>query len=339
MSLMDLATTTAVSRTAVVTLTVAAVCGVSAAFGAQTAAPTRACHTTQYKVVELPFLPEVISPSGVVAGIDDAHRAVAWHPKTGTQPLPVPEGFHYTDAAGFTRSGAIVINATDARVKRHAAFIYSNKTLLPLPGRQDIVHGISPAGRIVGEWVPEGAVSSDAVYWDNQQPHSLGFCCGASLKAANALGALVGDAYDAQRHYHAFVWKAGQGQRTIGPADGYSAAIAINDAGHVLVQMGREAYLDHANSLQRLELSPRLYNAVYGINNCDFVVGGYGTDSDHYRAFLWTPAAGFQDLNALTPANSGWRLESALAINNGGEIVGRGDHQRDDTGFLLVPLR
>ena len=75
------------------------------------------------------------------------------------------------------------------------------------------------------------------------------------------------------------------------------------------------------------------------MNDCGFLVGGYGTDSDHYHAFLWTQAGGFQDLNTLIPSNSGWTLEAALAINERGEIVGRGDFHRDDTGFLLIPHR
>jgi hypothetical protein len=73
------------------------------------------------------------------------------------------------------------------------------------------------------------------------------------------------------------------------------------------------------------------------MSDCDFVVGGYGSDSDHYRAFLWTPASGFQDLNSLLPRDSGWTLEEAVAINDRAEIVGRGDFKHDDAGFLLIP--
>ena len=59
------------------------------------------------------------------------------------------------------------------------------------------------------------------------------------------------------------------------------------------------------------------------MNNCDFVVEGYGANFDKYRAFLWNAAAGFQDLNSLIPSDSGWTLKSATAINDRGEIVGR----------------
>jgi hypothetical protein len=129
----------------------------------------------------------------------------------------------------------------------------------------------------------------------------------------------------------------------VGPAEGYSSAVAINDAGHILLQVGSDGYLDQAGSLQRLELSSKFYNSVRAMNNCDFVAGGYGPDSDHDRAFVWTATGGFQDLNSLIPSDSGWTLESATAINDRGEIAGRGDFHRatsghdDDRGFLLIP--
>ena len=154
---------------------------------------------------------------------------------------------------------------------------------------------------------------------------------------------MIGDAYDEQGRYHAFVWNPSHGQRMVGPAEGYSSAVAINDAGHILLQVGNDGYLDQAGSLRRLELSSKLYNSVRAMNNCDFVTGGYGPDSDHYRAFVWSATGGFQDLNSLIPSDSGWTLESATSINDRGEIVGRGDLHRltgdndDDRGFLLIP--
>ena len=78
-------------------------------------------------------------------------------------------------------------------------------------------------------------------------------------------------------------------------------AVAINDTSHILIQVGREAYIDAAGTLQHLDLSPKLYNSALAMNHCDSVVGGYGTDSDHYRAFSWTATAGFRDLNSLIP--------------------------------------
>ena len=43
------------------------------------------------------------------------------------------------------------------------------------------------------------------------------------------------------------------------------------------------------------------------------------------------------DLNTLIPANSGWFLQYALAINDKGEIVGVGTLNHQFEAFLLTP--
>jgi uncharacterized membrane protein len=299
--------------------------------------PSRACHSDQYNVVDLPFLPTVITSSGVVAGTTEAHRAALWRRGSGLQELSVPEGFHFTEPVAIKRSGEVVVNALDAQGRRRRSFVYSKHSVTALVGEQTLAHGMGVSGVIVGEWVPAGTTRSDAVYWSNNLPHSIGLCCGGTLKAANKAGDVIGDAYDEQGRYHAFAWSRSHGERRVGPSDHYSSAVAISDAGHILIQVAGEAYLDGAGALQRLELSPKFYNSALAMNNCDSVVGGYGPDSDHYRAFSWTAAAGFQDLNSLVPADSGWTLQSATAINDRGEVVGRGVFHGDERGFLLIP--
>ena len=303
-------------------------------------APSLACHdTTQYSVIELPFSPSVISSSGVVAGTTELHRAAIWRRGAGVEELSVPEGFHSAEPVAITKSGHIVVNALDAQARRHGAFVYSGHSVVALVGDQTIAHGVSPSGVVLGEWVPQGKARSDAVYWSDNSPHSLGLCCGGTIKAANAVGVMIGDAYDEQGRYHAFVWSSANGQRPVGPSDHYSSAVAIDAAGHILLQVGREAYLEEAGKLRRLDLAAKFYNSVRSMNDCDVVVGGYGPDSDHYRAFLWTATAGFRDLESLVPVDSGWELESAAAVNDRGEIVGQGVFHHEERGFLLVPRR
>jgi hypothetical protein len=299
--------------------------------------PTGACQRiAQYSVVDLPFIPKIITPSGVVAGITELHRAVVWRRKSGLEELSVPEGFRYTEPVGITAAGDIVINAFDAEGTRRGAFLYSNHSLMGLAGNQTWAHGIGAADMIVGEWVPDGKTATDAVYWSNAVPHSIGLCCGGTLKAVNEHGDMIGDTYDDEGHYHAFTWNLARGPRIIDPADSYSSAVAINHAGHILLQVGREAYLDDTRHLRRLELSQQ-FNSIQAMNDCDVVVGGYGPESERYRAFSWSAAEGFRDLNSLIPRDSGWKLQSATAINAQGEIAGRGELDRDDRGFLLIP--
>jgi probable HAF family extracellular repeat protein len=319
----------------------------------QAETPSHACRSiTRYSVIELPFIPKVIGPSGAVAGITELHRAVLWHRKSGVEELSVPEGFKFTEPVAITQAGAVLIDAFDAKSHRRGAFAYSNHSLVALTGNQTWARGSGAAGTIVGEWVPEGKTVTDAVYWKNTVPHSLGLCCGGMLKAVNQRGDMVGDAYDDRGHYHAFRWSPESGQRDIDPADSYSSAVAINSAGHILLQVGSEAYLDDTGAavtsprgtspegtrhLQHLELSGKFYNSVQAMNDCDVVVGAYGPDSEHYRAFLWAPPTGFRDLNSLVPGDSGWHLQSAAAIDNQGAIAGSGELRGDDRGFLLIP--
>jgi hypothetical protein len=74
------------------------------------------------------------------------------------------------------------------------------------------------------------------------------------------------------------------------------------------------------------------------MNNCGVIVGGYGPDSDRYRAFLWSATGGFHDVNSLIPPDSGWTLQDALAINDRGEIIGKSTHNRQEAGFVLTPM-
>ena len=301
--------------------------------------PTRVCqNATRYQLVELPFFPKLITPTGVVAGTNEAGRAVVWRQASGLQPLSVPEGFHYTDPVGFTKSGDAIVNATDIQSKKRRAFFYSKDSMLALTGKQTWAHGIGPSGVIVGEWVLDGSARTDPVYWDQKKrPHSIELCCGGVIKAVNQAGEMIGNAYDDQGRYHAFVWNPSQGKRTLGSTENFSSALAINDAGHILFTADKETYLVRGGRSQLLQLSPKFDNTAQAINNCDFVVGGYGPVFDAYRAFLWTQKGGFQDLNSLVPDGLGWTLKIASAINDRGEIVGQGELNGNDRGFLLIP--
>jgi probable HAF family extracellular repeat protein len=186
----------------------------------------------------LPFTPTLVTPSGVVAGITELRRAVVWHRESGVEELSVPEGFNLTEPVAVMPSGEVLINAFDAKGRKRAAFTYSNHLFVALTGKQTRAHGAGAPGMIVGEWVPEGGTTTDAVYWSDTVPHSIGLCCGGILKAVNERGKMIGEAYDARGHYHAFSWSPSDGQHIIDPADAYSSAVAINNAGHILLQVG-----------------------------------------------------------------------------------------------------
>jgi hypothetical protein len=157
------------------------------------------------------------------------------------------------------------------------------------------------------------------------------------MKAVNKSGVMIGDQYDRQGRYHAFLREPERDLRSIGPEARYSSAIALNDAGHVLLQAFPDVYLYSGEVLTSIKLT-KFLNRPLAISNCDVILGSFGPYSDKDRAFIWDQAKGFQDLNDLIPAGSGWKLEAAVGINVRGEIIGRGDYQEgDDQGFLLIP--
>jgi probable HAF family extracellular repeat protein len=73
------------------------------------------------------------------------------------------------------------------------------------------------------------------------------------------------------------------------------------------------------------------------INNSGEVVG-FSIDGTTFnsRALIWRDKVPV-DLNTLIPKNSPWYLQSALSINDAGEIVGYGSINGNVHAFLAVP--
>lgn len=76
---------------------------------------------------------------------------------------------------------------------------------------------------------------------------------------------------------------------------------------------------------------------AYGVNNSGQVVGTSDSASSTLHAFLYS-AGLMRDLNNLIPANSGWVLTEARAINSSGQIVGNGIKDGEQRAFLLKPV-
>ena len=70
------------------------------------------------------------------------------------------------------------------------------------------------------------------------------------------------------------------------------------------------------------------YSIALGINDAGQVVGwSYTEGAVCCSPFLYTGEQMY-DLNTLIPADSGWVLEEATAINTSGQIVGTGTNKR-----------
>ncbi len=79
------------------------------------------------------------------------------------------------------------------------------------------------------------------------------------------------------------------------------------------------------------------YSVAFAINDSGVVVGYANTSTNAPHAIVWTSSEGMQDLNALIPADSGWTLINANAINNVGQITGYGSIGGHNHAFVLTP--
>jgi uncharacterized membrane protein len=296
------------------------------------------CRTAHYTLVPLPLRPLAINDAGEVAGRTEDHRAATWSRRRGLQILPLPAGFGDAEAVAVGRSGRVVGNAHDRSSGANAAFSFEHGRLTLLAGERTRVYGMNDADVAVGSAVVPPAGKTDPVLWMGTRLAPVDSCCGGSLTAIGRSGVAIGDLYDEQGRYRASMWTAKNGLQAIGPPDKFSTAVAVNGAGHIVVQAYSDVYLYEAGVLTRVSLHPKLPAKPLAISDCDVIIGAYGPYSDADRAFIWDAAGGFLDLNAVLPPQSDWKLEYATAINGHGVIVGKGDFKgEDNAGFMLLP--
>jgi probable HAF family extracellular repeat protein len=303
-------------------------------------AQTPTCTSAHYKIVAIPIVPAAINDAGTIAGTTSRHKAALWDEKKGVTEIPLPRGFPIAEATGINQHGDVIGLATDEASSKRQAFVYRDGKLVLLSGGESKPASINDAGDISGEAILPKKEASAAVLWRKQSPTDLGGCCGGTATSLNNRGQVVGQIYDQQGRYDAFLWDDKHGLQHIGPPGSFSSAVTINDSGHVVIQEftrhGVQLFAD--GKLTPLDLSPKFSSRPRAMNNCDAIVGSFGPFADVERAFVWDPSRGFRDLNDLIPVGSGWKLEAATGINEKGEIVGWGDYKHaDNAGFLLVP--
>ena len=296
-----------------------------------------ACTLGQYAVVTLPLRPAAVNDDGQVAGTTAGHRAAVWSAKRGLHELPLPPGFAHSEAVAINGRGHVVGIAFDQGFGNHQPFIFADDVLTLLPGEKARGYGINESNTVSGESLLPGKLRTEPVLWNGKNLRLIPACCGGTAKSINASGQVVGDAYDDEGRYYAYLWSEKSRLERIGPPDRYSSAVAINNRGHVLIQAFPGVFL-YSGSLLRLSLAPKYPSQARALNECDAIVGSFGPFADADRAFGWDKTTGFQDLNTRIPADAGWKLQAATGINNRGEIVGFGDAKGvDDAGFMLEP--
>jgi probable HAF family extracellular repeat protein len=225
-----------------------------------------------------------------------------------------------------------------------------------LPGGDDSpARDINAEGDVVGTSTIGQGLNTHAFLYPagGTAMKDLGTLDGGSSSAAYAInnkGQVVGVANtaDPQVFRLAFLYSDGT-MSSLGSFDGqHSEAHDVNDNGIAvgLGFVGNPLGPFHAarfqlgtTPLDLGTLSGGTFSSAEGINNLGQIVGySYTTQFGGTHAFLWTDATGMLDLNDLLPANSGWILGDATAIDDHGDITGWGVNPQGNTsGFILVP--
>jgi probable HAF family extracellular repeat protein len=206
------------------------------------------------------------------------------------------------------------------------------KDLGTLGGKDSAAYGIDGSGRVVGE-------ANALVTYTDDLGTTITFDVGP----------------------HAFLWADSNANGASDPGEmqdlgtlggDTSAAYGLNSAGQVVgysdTSFGSTPFLwDSLNGMRDLidrsgstgVFTGSARGAALGINSYGAAVG-WADDVNGVRlAFLWKNGV-MIDLNTLLPANSGWRLFQATAINDSGQIVGYGTLNGGTAyphAFLMTP--
>jgi probable HAF family extracellular repeat protein len=263
-------------------------------------------------------------------------------------------------ANAINDSGQVVGEACYSFGYRHA-FLYSGgqmQDLGTLPndacsGQLSNPHSsakdINASGQVVG-WACNSSAAHHAFLYSGGQMQDLGTLSGgfnSEARAINDSGQVVGYSQlfpsPTGGSPHAFLYSGGQMQ-SLGtlPNGSVSEAYDINRSGQVVgysytTSTGTpHAFLYSGGQMQDLGTLGGSLSHALGINDSGQVVGNSSPPTGRTHAFLYSGGQ-MQDLNSLIPADSGWELINAVAINTSGQIIGTGIINNQTRAFLATP--
>jgi probable HAF family extracellular repeat protein len=262
-------------------------------------------------------------------------------------------GINFSQGRGVNDSGQIAGWSDVSDPGGYHPFLYSNgvmKDLGALPGySHGKALGINNAGQVVGySYTFAFNTLTDpgrAFLYTGGQLTDIGFLPGDSRSAATAIndqGVVTGYSYGGANFMHAFLYANGTMTDLGGGLRGPMPQ-AINNLNQIVGIMNNHAFVYRNGAFTDLGGLPGADQTyATGINDQGVIVGHSlhtALSPSGYRAFVSTDGQTLQDLTLLVDPASGWTVQQATGINNGGQIVAYGDHNGGVThALLLTPI-
>ncbi len=320
-----------------------------------------ACAAVEYTITELPtfggeydVVVSDINNVGQIVGYSHfsennvfLSRAFIWNGSGPLRDLGTLGGTS-SEAIAINDSGQIVGRSHAVDGQEHAFCTAPNSVinaatddLGTLVGSDSSsAYSINSNGVIVGGSLVYYDNTSHSVIWQRNGPITTfgEFNCGSEAYSINDNGQVVGGAsYDGFDSEYAFVYNSNGAAQQI-PVTGYSKVVARanNSMGEIVGSATNgdgwvTGFYYEGNEV-------RYFNDCIpcDINDQGQMVGTLGRAS---QAFIWLGSGDLLDLNGMIDPASNWWLESAVAINDLGQIVGTGRNANGQPrAFLLTPV-
>lgn len=271
-------------------------------------------------------------------------RAFLWE-DGATMELGTLPGYEHSGAFGINEAGQVVgsAQASDGRTR---AFVWQNGAMTDLGSHGSdrvVARNINEAGQVVGHYRDEDFMRH-AFLWEDGVMTDLGHLGGGwtDVSGLNEVGEVIGTSRTtALGESHAFIWSEGEMTDLGVPVSGAccSRAVAINDAGQVVMTALGRAFLWEHGAIQDLGTLGGSGTFVGGqlplnrsLNSHGLVVGQSRTSAGDQHAFVWDGT-----MHALD--GLGGALGDAEAINDAGHVVGWSrNHDRQLRATLWRPL-